>query len=156
MFNLHLLLKTNRFYLQKCTRGDDSRTSSFSTENGRTWRHSNVIYGRPIRALKISFGQGVSNWWRTGYARFGGDISFRLFSYWKKRGGAVSAPIGVRVNAGKTEITLLALVRTGTTQIQSPPYFEETTREGFTTVPDGYVFHASRRAPSRCLNARFR
>ena len=71
-------------------------------------------------------------------------------------GGGVSALIGVRVNAGKTEITLLALVRTGTIQIQSPSYFEETIREGFTTAPDGYVFHAARRAPSRCLNARFR
>ena len=33
MFNLHVVLKTNRFYLQSCTRDDDS---PFLTEIGRT------------------------------------------------------------------------------------------------------------------------
>ena len=46
MFNLHPVLKANRFYLQNCPRDDDSRISLFLTENGRT-RHSDVICLRP-------------------------------------------------------------------------------------------------------------
>ena len=59
MFNLHVLLKTNRFFLENCTRDHDSRAPLFFTEIEETWRHSNVIYGRPIRALENFFGQGV-------------------------------------------------------------------------------------------------
>ena len=49
---LHLLEKIKRLYLQNCTVGNESYTSSFLTEVGITWRHSVVIYGRPIITLK--------------------------------------------------------------------------------------------------------
>ena len=55
MFNLHVLLKANRFFLENCTRGDDSRVPLFFTEIWRTCRHCDVIYDRPIRALAIPF-----------------------------------------------------------------------------------------------------
>ena len=59
MHNLHVFLKTKQFYPKNCTRHDDSRAPLFFTENGRTWRHSDVIYGRRIRGFENSFGQGV-------------------------------------------------------------------------------------------------
>ena len=36
----------------KCTRDDDPSAPLFLTEIGRTWRHSDVIYDRPIRTPK--------------------------------------------------------------------------------------------------------
>ena len=46
----------------KCYRDSVSRKPSFLPKNGKTWLHSDVIYGRHIESSKFSFGQNVSNW----------------------------------------------------------------------------------------------
>ena len=68
----NLLLKTHCFYFSNCLRGNVSRKPLFRTKNGKTWRHSDVIYGR-IKPSELSFCQDVSNWSLGGYWKFGDD-----------------------------------------------------------------------------------
>ena len=56
---LNNLLKTNCFYHLKCLRDSVSREPLFLPKTGKTWRHSDVIYGRRIKASKFSFCQDV-------------------------------------------------------------------------------------------------
>ena len=53
-FILNILLKTNRFYLFSSLRDSVSRKSLFLSKTGKTWHHSDVIYGR-IKASEFSF-----------------------------------------------------------------------------------------------------
>ena len=70
---LNLLLKTNCFYLLNCLRDSVSRKPLFLPKIGKTWRHSDVIYGRRNKASEFSFCQDVWNWWQGGYWKFGDD-----------------------------------------------------------------------------------
>ena len=46
LFILNFLLKTIWFYLLCCSRDNVSRKLLFLPKTGKTWRHSDVIYGR--------------------------------------------------------------------------------------------------------------
>ena len=71
--NFTLLLKTNRFYLLNCLRDSVSRKFLFLPKNGKTWRTSDVNYGRHIKPNEFSFCQDELNWWLGGYWKAGDD-----------------------------------------------------------------------------------
>ena len=93
-FNLNPLLKTNLFYLLNCLRNRISRKPLFLTKNGKTWRHSDVIYGQHIKPSEYFFCQDVSNWWLGGFWKFGDDPYVTSGDIAKERegGGAKKSP----------------------------------------------------------------
>ena len=72
-FIFNLQSKANRFYLISCLHDRVSRKPLFLPQTGKTWRHSDVIYGRRIRAGEFSFCQDVPNSWFGSYWKFGDD-----------------------------------------------------------------------------------
>ena len=73
MFNLHVLLKANQFYLENCTRGDDSRAPLFSLpksgENVVTATSFTTDLSEPCQFLlsgcvKLMPGRVCKVWWR--------------------------------------------------------------------------------------------
>ena len=61
MLIFNLLLKINCFYLLNCLLDSVSRKPLILPETGKTWRHSDVIYGRRVKASEFSFYRYVSN-----------------------------------------------------------------------------------------------
>ena len=66
-FIRYLLLKTNPFYLLSCLGDSVPCKPLFLPRNGKTWRHSDGIYGWLIKASEFSFCQDVPNWWLVEY-----------------------------------------------------------------------------------------
>ena len=54
-FVFNFLSKTKGFYLLSCLRDSVSRNPLFLPKTGKTWRHSDVIYGRRMRARSLPF-----------------------------------------------------------------------------------------------------
>ena len=50
-----------------------SRKPFFLPKTGKTWRHSDVIYGWRIKASEFSFCRNVQNWWLWRYWKLGND-----------------------------------------------------------------------------------
>ena len=52
-------VENQSFLFLNCLRDSVSRKPLFLSKTGKTWRHSDVIYGRRIKASKFSFCQDV-------------------------------------------------------------------------------------------------
>ena len=106
---LRLTMPKNCPSLKNCARDNDSRRTLFCIKIDRTWRHSDVIFGRPTIGTKLLFGQDVWKRCTRSYCKFGAHISIRLEDIEEKQdGGSKKPPSQARVKFDQTRQTVTA------------------------------------------------
>ena len=91
----HRFVISLRVYFQNCIWKSASH-NFFVAENGRTQRHSNVIFSPLLAAFQFCFSHSVYNWWSKSFSKFiddkcdtGGDIEGKGHGPFNPRGAGV-------------------------------------------------------------------